>query len=274
MEKNVVFDEVFVDSTCSIVFEIEYSVIVSKNGNSINNIKKKNVLEDKIQYETHNILIRWGVYSPFSNKDIHYTNECEVNLFGNSEIITTNPDFRLLYKKTLNFQNHKALMEAPGKIVFRLKKSNQNDKTKIKQEQSEHTDKQSDNIHFKETKHNLKNNLNSHMLPYEDQFNSSQTNLLLNQLMSQAIGNNNQNLLGFFGANLELYPIYNPLLCMPIQALANNQKGCKTMSRAAYSKLHSAKFPPILDRFGNKLFNKIIKKIKFFHDFKQVNSLK
>ena len=264
MEKNVLFDEVLVDSNCSIVFEIEYSIIFPKNGNSLNNNKKKYITDNSVQYETHNILIRGGVYSPFLNKDIHSENECEVNLFGNSATITTNPDFRLLYKKTLNLPNHKVLMKAPGKIVFKLKNINQIGNKKIKQEKFQANDpviyssiakeeknsisKQSDNSQFRENKHNLINNLNSQKSHYEDQFN---TNLLLNQFMSQTIANNGQNLLGIFGANLELYPIYNPSLYMPIQALAISQKGYKTMSRAAYSKLHSANFPPILDRFGN-----------------------
>lgn len=49
---------------------------------------------------------------------------------------------------------------------------------------------------------------------------------------------------------MELYPIYNPALHLPIMALAPGQIGGRTMSRAAYAKLQSANFPAILDRYG------------------------
>jgi hypothetical protein len=77
-------------------------------------------------------------------------------------------------------------------------------------------------------------------------------NLLMSQLMSQQNLSNSQRLLGAFGGNLELYPIFNPSLHMPILALAPGQMGGRTMSRAAYAKLQSANFPPILDRFGKQ----------------------
>jgi hypothetical protein len=81
-----------------------------------------------------------------------------------------------------------------------------------------------------------------------DSFSAPLANLLMSQLMSQQLSNSQR--LGVFGGNLELYPVYNPALHMPILALAPGQIGGRTMSRAAYAKLQSARFPPILDRYG------------------------
>jgi nephrocystin-4 len=73
--------------------------------------------------------------------------------------------------------------------------------------------------------------------------------LMNSQQMTDTARSHQHQMLGLLTGNLELYPIYNPSLHMPVLALAPGQIGGRTMSRAAYAKLQSAKFPPILDRF-------------------------
>ena len=72
----------------------------------------------------------------------------------------------------------------------------------------------------------------------------------MSQIITQQKLNDSQRMVGLFAGNLELYPIYNPSLHMPVLALAPGQIGGRTMSRAAYAKLQSANFPAIQDRFG------------------------
>ena len=90
------------------------------------------------------------------------------------------------------------------------------------------------------------------MMPQDEHFQTPQANLLMNQMMNsqQTDMSRTQPLVGVFGGSLELYPIYNPSLHMPVLALQSGQIGGRTMSRAAYAKLQSSKFPAILDRYG------------------------
>lgn len=56
-------------------------------------------------------------------------------------------------------------------------------------------------------------------------FQAPQGNLLMSQLMRDRGAADSQRLLGVFGGNLELYPVYNPSFHMPILALTPGQIG-------------------------------------------------
>ena len=88
--------------------------------------------------------------------------------------------------------------------------------------------------------------------PHDENSPTPQANLLMSQLLAsqQLELSRSQQLLGVFGASLDLYPIYNQSLHAPVLALSPGQVGGRSMSRAACAKLQGAKFPPILDRFG------------------------
>ena len=44
--------------------------------------------------------------------------------------------------------------------------------------------------------------------------------------------------------------MFNPAVHMPVLALPHGQLGGRTITRAAYARLASANFPPIVNRFG------------------------
>lgn len=287
MRNSIILNEVFEDSMCAILFEIEYIISVPIHVNVLNTIKKKNIAETMKQYETHHILVRWSAYSPFSaNKSLHEEDTCEISLFGNSSSTTINPDFNMLYTSP-NSNMHDVLssLSAPGKITFNIKKGNQvNFKPRVDVEHrsaSEQSDVylrdrsvksqevrtakhhqqpiKIDRGQFTDTIRSQRNqqpqNPYNQMMPYDENLQTSQANILMNQLMnSQQMmdTSRSQQMMGLFSGNLELYPIYNPALHMPVLALSPGQIGGRTMSRAAYAKLQSAKFPAILDRYGKQ----------------------
>ena len=129
MRNSIVLNEVSEDPLCTIIFEMEYIINVPIHVNILNTINKKNIAETKRQYETHHILVRWGAFSPFANKqqsDENYLNEnyrYEMNLHGSSDNDTMNPDFKLLYKMPdSDMHDDASSAAAPGKISFNIKK--------------------------------------------------------------------------------------------------------------------------------------------------------
>ena len=127
MRNSIVLNQVFEDPLCAILFEIEYVINVPIHVNILNTINKKNIAETKKQYETHHILVRWGVYSPFNNNErtsqLGEEDTCEVCLFGSSQPDTMNPDFRMLYMTPdTNMHDKESSISTPGKISFNIKK--------------------------------------------------------------------------------------------------------------------------------------------------------
>ncbi len=124
MRNSIVLNEVTENPLCTIIFEMEYIINIPIHVNILNTINKKNIAETKRQYETHHILVRWGAFSPFLNKqsfDDYF--RYEINLHGNSKTYTINPDFKLLYKMPdSEMHDNVSSAAAPGKISFNIKK--------------------------------------------------------------------------------------------------------------------------------------------------------
>lgn len=283
MRNSVVLNQVFEDPVCAILFEMEYVISVPIHVNILNTIKKKNIAETKKQYETHHILVRWGAYSPYANNSsLNEASRCEVSLFGGSGIDSVSPEFKLLYKKpNTNMHDKLSSVSAPGKISFSIESGNQinfkarqpdqrhrqtpsdvsNSQMYDKSHQASHQKMpqqrqqpiQMDNAQFMDTSRSMHaRGIFNQMMPHDENLQTSQANLLMNQLLAsqQMDLSRSQQMIGVFGGSLELYPIYNQSLHMPVMALSPGQIGGRTMSRAAYAKLQSAKFPPITDRYG------------------------
>jgi nephrocystin-4 len=234
----------------------------------------------KKQCETHKVVVRWGSFFPFLYDNINKLDgHIEVNLFG-AGLETNNPDRKLVYHRpdTL-MQDKNSSKSAPGKISFQIKSGNQvSFKQKPQYEDDEYQNETPMNLSTKRSLHRRQssaassymneitmkqqqqsvNDLYKSMIKQtgpvdiENSLQMSQANQLLMSQLQQAnkIVSDNQRLTGLFGGNLELYPIHNAALHMPILALDNGQIGGRTMSRAAYAKLKSANFAPIKDRFG------------------------
>jgi nephrocystin-4 len=126
MRNSVALDEVFEDSMCAIVFQIEYvvSVPIQLGVDELKN--KKSQSDSKKQIETHNILVRWGAYTPFADSlDVDMDeSRIEVNLFG-AGVETLNPDEKLMFKRPdTNMQDNVSSRAAPGRISFEIRKGN------------------------------------------------------------------------------------------------------------------------------------------------------
>ena len=78
-----------------------------------------------MQYETHHIMIRWGVYCPFS-KSVHteLDGRVEINMFSQDNHMQ-NPVNRLVYQRpNTNMQDENSSRAASGKITFDIRRGN------------------------------------------------------------------------------------------------------------------------------------------------------
>ncbi len=218
MRNSIILNNIFEHPLCAVLFEIEYVINVPIHVNILNTINKKNIAETKKQYETHHILVRWGVFTPFNDRttlnnpdDSDDANTCEVSLFGSSSPETVNPDFRMLYMTPdTNMHDKASSLSTPGKISFKLKKGNKIDfKSASTDEQrlvtsNNHSDSrrsshqsqsqqqlhkpiQSEKNRFTESlqqQQQFSKNLYSQMTPFDDNsLRTSQANMLLNQVL-------------------------------------------------------------------------------------------
>jgi hypothetical protein len=82
------------------------------------------VSDNKKQYETTNVIVRWGAWSPFLNNKIDNDGIYEINMHGGSHI--SNPEKTLVYKiPDTKMQDEISTKSAPGKIIFQFKRGNQ-----------------------------------------------------------------------------------------------------------------------------------------------------
>ena len=261
LRNSVVLEQVFEDSLCAIVFEVEYVINVPIQVQIDQDPKNKNSHLVKKRFETHYILIRWAAYCPFTdNLNKLDQNRIEINMFG-SGFESVNPGQRLVFKRPdTRMQDEQSSKSAHGRIVFDIRKGNEvNFKTRpeLEPEFESETDvntkaniqkfKSSQKLNDTQQK-NVQELYNSMMSYRDPNFQTPEANLLMSQLIQKA--SESQRLSGLFQGSIELYPIHNPALHQPILALSPGQIGGRTMSRAAYAKLNSANFAPILDRFG------------------------
>lgn len=265
MRNSLVLDQVFEDSLCAIVFEVEYVINVPIQVQIDKDPRNKNSQLVKKRFETHYVLIRWAAYCPFTdNLNKLDQNRIEINMFG-SGFESVNPGQRLVFKRPdTRMQDEQSSKSAYGRIVFDIRKGNEvnfKNRPEFDQELDQEFESETD-IHTKasipkfkssqklnETQQKTVNDLYSSMMSNRDQnYQSPEANLLMSQLIQRA--SESQKLSGLFQGSIELYPIHNPALHQPILALSPGQIGGRTMSRAAYAKLNSANFPSIQDRFG------------------------
>ena len=70
------------------------------------------------------MIVRWGVYSPFTNTVNPLDGRVEVNMCG-SGIEGNNPENKLVFKRPDTImQDEQSSKAAPGKITFDIRKGN------------------------------------------------------------------------------------------------------------------------------------------------------
>jgi hypothetical protein len=84
----------------------------------------KNTVDNKKQFETIHVIVRWAAWSPFSNNNLDVDNIFEINMYGGCRV--NNPEKSLVFKiPDTKMQDEFSAKSAPGKIVFQFTKGGQ-----------------------------------------------------------------------------------------------------------------------------------------------------